>query len=639
MRKNPIPTRFSIEILRGFFYFYFHFSGLIFWIHTMGGVCSGGTVKCSKSAEVDHSGKLKSTGNFGKLKNDNSTTYPDNTDTFEKAPGNLYDSGELNLSISQELKSATPARKPANKAPQVSSFLGKAGIVGLEKAVEVLDTLGSSMTNLNSGGFTSGVASRGNKISILAFEVANTISKGANLVQSLSEENIHYLRKEILHSEGVQKLVSTDMNKLLRIAAADKREEFDVFSREVIRFGNLCKDAQFHHLDRLFSKLDSDPDVHKQLREEAKMTIQELTSLAQHTSELYHELHALDRFEQDYQQKVEEVDSLHLPRKGESLVMLQSELKHQRKLVRSLKKKSLWSKSLEEVVEKLVDVVGFIHQYILESFGENGLSSFGEASANKPESLGVAGLSLHYANIISQIDNIASHPTSLPSNMRDALYNGLPPTVKNALRSRLQTIDTEEELTVPQIKAEMEKTLQWLVPLATDTTKARQGFGWVGEWANAGNEFGKKTGLPNNLIHLQTLYHADKQKADSYILELVAWLHRLVSLVTYRDNGLRAQPVQFPALKGSNALSTHKVQLSTDDKNLLEEVVKRKNLAPGLSKSQEFMTVNKRTNKVWALSRSTGSSPHRRLEHLKGNVLDILDGLDSTFLAPREDSR
>jgi len=38
----------------------------------------------------------------------------------------------------------------------VSSLLGRAGTAGLGKAVEVLDTLGSSMTNLNpSGGFNS----------------------------------------------------------------------------------------------------------------------------------------------------------------------------------------------------------------------------------------------------------------------------------------------------------------------------------------------------------------------------------------------------------------------------------------------------------------------------------------------------
>lgn len=90
-------------------------------------------------------------------------------------------------------------------------------------AVEVLDTLGSSMTNLNSGGFTTGVVSRGNRISILAFEVANTIAKGSNLLQSLSAENVKFLKNDILCSEGVQRLVSTDMDELLSIAAADKR--------------------------------------------------------------------------------------------------------------------------------------------------------------------------------------------------------------------------------------------------------------------------------------------------------------------------------------------------------------------------------------------------------------------------------
>lgn len=106
----------------------------------------------------------------------------------------------------------------------MSSLLGRAGTAGLGKAVEVLDTLGSSMTNLNlSSGFTSGVTTKGNKISILAFEVANTIVKGANLMQSLSKENIRHLKEVVLPSEGVQILISRDMDELLRIAAADKR--------------------------------------------------------------------------------------------------------------------------------------------------------------------------------------------------------------------------------------------------------------------------------------------------------------------------------------------------------------------------------------------------------------------------------
>ncbi|XP_016200737.1 signal recognition particle 14 kDa protein-like [Arachis ipaensis] len=41
-------------------------------------------------------------------------------------------------------------------------------------------------------------------------------------------------------------------------------------------------------------------------------------------------------------------------------------------LVRNLKKKSLWSRILEEVMEKLVDIVYFLHLEIHEAFGSAG---------------------------------------------------------------------------------------------------------------------------------------------------------------------------------------------------------------------------------------------------------------------------
>ena len=106
----------------------------------------------------------------------------------------------------------------------MSSILGRASTVGLEKAVEVLDTLGSSMTSLNSSsGFVSSNAAKGNKISMLAFEVANTIVRGSNLMRSLSEPSIKHLQEVVFHSEGVQHLISKDIDELLKMAAADKR--------------------------------------------------------------------------------------------------------------------------------------------------------------------------------------------------------------------------------------------------------------------------------------------------------------------------------------------------------------------------------------------------------------------------------
>uniref|UniRef100_A0A2P2JP89 DUF3475 domain-containing protein n=1 Tax=Rhizophora mucronata TaxID=61149 RepID=A0A2P2JP89_RHIMU len=316
----------------------------------MGGICPGGTK--ARNAKVGDKnspsavpGKMKSIKSFNLM----GRSSRENTDGGVSGKTTTQQR-ELPWSFSRELKPSTPVDAQPVKANQKSSFLGKAGTVGLEKAVEVLDTLGSRMSNLNArSGFVSGVASRGSRISILAFEVANTISKGASLFQSLSEDNVQLLKKETLHSEGVQLLVSTDIKELLVIAAADKREELDVLSREVIRFGDLCKDPQWHNLGRYFAKLDSEYSTDKQLRAEAEITMNELTTLVLHTSELYHELNALDRFEQDYQRKMEEVESSDLPRRGESLTILYSELKEQRKLVKNLKKRSLWSKNLEEV--------------------------------------------------------------------------------------------------------------------------------------------------------------------------------------------------------------------------------------------------------------------------------------------------
>lgn len=100
----------------------------------------------------------------------------------------------------------------------------KAGSLGIEKAVDVLDTLGSSVKSLNSGSpFATGPTTKGNELCILSFEVANTIMKGSSLMNSLSNSNIKHLKEEVFLSEGVQNLVSKDVDELLRIVAADKR--------------------------------------------------------------------------------------------------------------------------------------------------------------------------------------------------------------------------------------------------------------------------------------------------------------------------------------------------------------------------------------------------------------------------------
>ncbi|XP_011099662.1 uncharacterized protein LOC105178023 [Sesamum indicum] len=415
------------------------------------------------------------------------------------------------------------------KVSEVGSLLSRAGSAGLERAAEVLDTLGATVT----GGFISGATTKNSELSILAFEVANTIVKGSNLMQSLSKRSIRQLKEVVLPAEGVQQLISKDMDELLRIVAADKREELKIFSGEVVRFGNRCKDPQWHNLDRFFEKRSRDRTPQKQLRETAESVMQQLMTSVQLTAELYQELHVLDRVEQDYQLKRLEVLRFNAGQRGDRdnrLNILAAELKSQRKQVKNLKKKSLWSRSMEEVMEKLVDIVLFLNQDINITFGS-------PAEGDKPEEqiirsqqkLGPAGLALHYANIILQIDAIVARSSPVPSSSRDTLYQSLPPNVKDSLRSKLQSFHVGKELSVTEIKDEMEKTLHWFVPIATNTAKAHHGFGWVGEWANTGSELNRRAVGPIDVMQIETLHHANKQKTEAYIVDMLLWLNYLVS--------------------------------------------------------------------------------------------------------------
>lgn len=420
-----------------------------------------------------------------------------------------------------------------SKVSEVGSILGRAGSAGLGKAVDVLDTLGSSVSNLNvKGGFVSGTTTKSNELSILAFEVANTIVKGSNLMQSLSRRSIRQLKDAVLTTKGVRLLISDDLEELLRIVAADKREELKIFAGEVIRFGNRCKDPQWHNLDRFFEKRSKDRTPQTQLRDTAESMMLQLMTSVQLTAELYQELHILDKLEEDFTQKRLEAfkfNSMHKGDRDSSISLLSSELKSQKKLVKNLKKKSMWSRSLEEVMEKLVDIVLFLNQEINHTFGS---PDDGETPEKRRQTLGAAGLALHYANIILLIDSIVARASSMPPNSRDSLYQNLPPNLKRSLRSKMQSFRVEKELSVAEVKDEMEKTLHWLVQVATNTAKAHHGFGWVGEWANAtGSELNRRAAGsgPIDVMQIETLHHADKQKTEAYILDLLLWLNYLIS--------------------------------------------------------------------------------------------------------------
>ncbi|KAM0858178.1 hypothetical protein ACQ4PT_048010 [Festuca glaucescens] len=596
----------------------------------MGGVCSAGITGDRSPVElsfrafsgfvVDQEFKAFSAA-AGKAHGKNKTTPIEEHDglsfyekgsppsTSDQARRSVSSESHLTRAPSEKQKAAKPRLSTSSKVSDRASVFGRAST----SAVQVLDTLSSGMSSLSTGGggFVSGPATKGNRVSILAFEVANTIVKGMSLMQSMSKENLKYLKETVLRSQGVQRLVSSDVDELMRIAAADKRQELRVFSREVIRFGNRCKDPQWHNLDRYFSKLESEIIPQPNLKETAKAEMQQLMTLVRHTADLYHELHALDRFEQDYRRKLEEEKQSVVFERGDTVQIIRQELKSQRKHVQNLKKKSLWNKILEDVMEKLVEIVHCLYVEIQDAFGPCDGAVQLDGSSESHQTLGSAGLSLHYANIISQIDNIVSRSSVPSQSTRDTLYQGLPPNVKSALRTRLQTSSESQEVPIIQTRSSLEKTLQWIVPVASNTARAHHGFGWVGEWANTGrNDLMRRAPGHPEVLKIETLHHADKAKAEACILDLVVWLHRLISYnngSSLAGPGGRSPARSPPASTAPRPPPSKPALLTREDREMLQEVyMRRQRGPPGKSKSQELTSTTaaaRRSSAAAALNR------------------------------------
>uniref|UniRef100_A0A0E0IRZ5 Protein kinase domain-containing protein n=1 Tax=Oryza nivara TaxID=4536 RepID=A0A0E0IRZ5_ORYNI len=154
------------------------------------------------------------------------------------------------------------------------------------------------------------------------------------------------------------------------------------------------------------------------------------------------------------------------------------------------------------IVQKLVDIVLLIYLEINKVFLHTGEDHYVEAVGNLlGETLGSTGLALQYSKVILQINKLTS----------------------------------EEE-----VRAEMNRMLQWLVPIA-ESTRLYYNDGASEQAMNRMEDADDVQDFHCNIIRsrsnnsadsrvskIETLFYANKERADSHILCLVKALHQLV---------------------------------------------------------------------------------------------------------------
>ncbi|TYG83273.1 hypothetical protein ES288_D01G155100v1 [Gossypium darwinii] len=138
-----------------------------------------------------------------------------------------------------------------------------------------------------------------------------------------------------------------------------------------------------------------------------------------------------------------------------------------------------------------------------------------------PETLGASALALHYANVIIVIEKLAASPHLIGHDAREDLYNMLPASVRAALRVRLKPYAKSLASSVYDMELAGEWTeamssiLEWLAPLAHNMIR------WQSERSFEQQSFVSRT----NMLLVQTLYFANREKTEAAITEILIGLN------------------------------------------------------------------------------------------------------------------
>nr|BAE98787.1 hypothetical protein [Arabidopsis thaliana] len=134
--------------------------------------------------------------------------------------------------------------------------------------------------------------------------------------------------------------------------------------------------------------------------------------------------------------------------------------------------------------------------------------------------IGGSALSLHYANVVIVVEKLLKYPHLIGEEARDDLYQMLPTslktTLKASLRSYLKNISIYDAPLAHDWKETIDGILSWLAPLAHNMIR------WQSERNfEQQNQIVKRT----NVLLLQTLYFADREKTEAAICKLLVGLN------------------------------------------------------------------------------------------------------------------
>ncbi|GMN53471.1 hypothetical protein TIFTF001_022603 [Ficus carica] len=136
-----------------------------------------------------------------------------------------------------------------------------------------------------------------------------------------------------------------------------------------------------------------------------------------------------------------------------------------------------------------------------------------------PSTIGGSALALHYANVIIVIEKLLRYPHLVGEEARDDLYQMLPTSLRLSLKTNLKSYVKNFAIYDAPLAHDWKETLdgilKWLAPLAHNMIR----------WQSERNFEQQQIVARTNVLLLQTLYFADRQKTEAAICQLLVGLN------------------------------------------------------------------------------------------------------------------
>ncbi|XP_062202819.1 uncharacterized protein LOC133905122 [Phragmites australis] len=208
----------------------------------------------------------------------------------------------------------------------------------------------------------------GERVGVLAFEVAALMSRAATLWRALGDAQLAHLRGEAIRLEGLRRLVADDDAVLLALALAEVAGACRDLSRAVARLSERCADPLLRRFDALFAALvkgggGADPHglryaADKKMDRKAR----KMQRLVAFTAHLCHELDVLAELEQVRGRQGKRTAAT----AGGAEVALR--VARQRQEVDRFRAASLWNRSFDYAVRLLARSLFTIVTRVIEVF-------------------------------------------------------------------------------------------------------------------------------------------------------------------------------------------------------------------------------------------------------------------------------